>query len=738
MSVDILKTISILDHSQYMRASREMAAATESIGAGSTGGLDRVSGAMALAGGLMVGLSAKALKAASDFEQLNRSMTTLYGASTGAKLFGDLKQYTLLTPYTLSDWAKYANLLGGAKENAASLIPVLKDLGDSVTAAKGVDPAAMQRAVYAIAEVHQGITTLRQVRMLQLAGVPAAEYIKKNLGLSDQQLGNLGKFHLPGQLVEAAIMKGIEDDPTRHNAQLRFMDTMAGKVSNIRDKWQLLMADAGTPFLQPAKDGLDFIGKQLDNILKGHGKGFGELLFYGGPALLVGSAALKTLTFWNNLKNAKNLAAIAAKFEMGAEQDKVPVMAAENGLLDTAATKWGKLGTTLLAVGRNGLALAGIFTLLSAAKDTYDEFTNPTQTAFEGMFTEYRKSVKDQLLDAVLHPVRTGAGMIAATGEQGFAKYANYGEDIIKKSKWQPGIEAMNRLNPTLNAIIQHWNDPKIASLPQIKDAATRLHTIVENSMAHAGEKDPTTALKSQMDQYNKILADFNKNRLKYLTMSDNPANDQFAYQLDRAETLMNIAKMKVEHSDTTKHKIKGGKGSFFETRDAQAVKDFNMYRAEALGLIDKNIASISKEADAYKKAGKSAEWLKDQKKILGLMQKAQEIKDDKIGKGKSGLDPTIATILSSAGMSEEAILQRAGIGRRFFRSLGSKSSGLPPDPFKQALQQIRNQKQPVHISLELNGKAIQTLAAAVEVPIVQQLVQILEGSGNRPIMAGG
>ena len=542
MSVtDTLKTVAILDNSQYLRAAREVSRATE--GMGDAGMYQAAATGATVLGGLLLGVGASAIKTASQFQQMDRSITTLGGSG----LFSKLKSFTFSTPYTTSDWAVQTRTLMGLNVAAKDVIPIMRDLGDAVTAANGVDTGKLAQLAYAYGEMNIGFANARHLRMFVTAGVPAYQYLQKYMGMTEKQVANIGLMHIPGRYVNAAIRTGIEDDPKRHDAMLTYMLTLAGETSNLKDAWQQFLASAGTGALEPLGKGIHFLADELKSLSNvGSSKTLGYILFGGGPALLAAGYLLPIIANWKALGQAKDIAKIAAVSEMGAEKAKLTVMTEEQAELAVTTTRWGRLGTAITGVGSNLLKFMAIAAKAAIAVDALKEaggaFADPKGTAYDTGHDLYRSNRKAALIDELTHPIRSiGAGISMGGGAHAYNEYANAAKDIVTKSGdkyaqalWDKSVNARVVHNST------HWS-----STPWSEIMAT--DQLVDRAVRHARAYDPSQAASDDSGEHAKnaaLLNDFRQHRGEYFQNAEHTAASKRSH-----------AKLGV--------KKKGGKGGF-------------------------------------------------------------------------------------------------------------------------------------------------------------------------------
>ena len=700
-----------------------MAAATEGISR--TTGIDRLASGMTLAGGIMVGLGAKAIQTASQFQQMQMSLQRLTGSN---KMFEDLKKYTFSTPYTTSIWADQARMLLGFGVAADQVIPTLKTLGDAVTGVYGVDPTKLSQLTYAYAEMAKGFANARHVKMFQTAGASPYDSIHKYLGLDENQIANIGKLHIPGKYVNAAIMKGIMDDPGKQDAQIKFMDTMAGQMSNLSDSWQQMMAGAGTGALEPIGKAINFLADGVKRLSDpSTSKSLGYMILFGGPAMLAAGPLVRAISLWKQMEGAKKLATIASNTERNAELSKLPVLQTETTAVETATSRWSALGDTLLGVATKAGTLYAAYAALQGVKDVYD-VTKPggaDSLSFDAEFNTLRKDRKGAMLDFLKDPTgNIGIGLAdifqgKGTAKGSFDQMITSANAIVERSKDQKAAADFHRLLPSLRQTFQNWGQTPWST---VEDQVGRIHEVVNEARNYnpadsglaAQQKAAEAANAATLAQYNAHRGDYLKTKTPKPSAAEDPLAQADAAE-DRSETMMKIAGLR--------YKRTGAKAD----HDA-----YNAARKETLGLIDQEIAGLERHAAAIEHvAGKSKEWLTTEKKVQSLMEKHEELESDKLDKDKrSKLDKTEAQILGGGGLSEDEILKRAGIGRAFFA--GMTKGKLPHNPLTDALKQVA--KRPLIVNVKIGDRTWLQLKKEIVDDALEQQIRLMSTSGQNTL----
>ena len=719
MSVDVLKTVAILDASNYLAGAERMARSTAAVG--EAAGFERIASGATLAGGLLTGLGAKAVSTAASFQQQQMAFEGLLGsASRGKQMFQQLAQFTVRTPFQLQDWTQATRTLLGWGVAAKDIMPSLQALGNS-EAAMGRTGADLQKAAYELGEMGAGFLSMRQVRNLMMDGVPAAAALKKELHLTGEELANIGKAHIDGKVGVAAILKYVRESNLK-GGMAEQMGTLNGSVTSLKDNWNLFLTQVGSPALQPLTRLVNGSSDLLSNFQKMPPEAqrtAGTAALIAGPLLLASGPLIRMIGLWKGMAAATRLAASASALERGAELAKMPVLESESAAVVTATGRWATFGRTLLGVATKAGTLAGALVALQGAADAYHAVTSKTGAAdmeFDSAYQDYRRNRGAAVGDSLWHLSRTMGHAFSGGlgGAASFRKFAGAGWGIVSDSKSPEARAAYGRLLPRIENAERNW-----AKVPwsEVSAIAERLNTIVSGARDYkasggATGVPPAGSARAGDD----LVADYLKHPEKYRGAAAAKAKPaagprEFAEaSLDRAETMMKIAKLNFD----------ADKGTAKAAGDSA---QYNKYRKEALGLIDRNIGLLSRYADGIEHVkGKAAAWLTTEKKILGLKEKRAEFSRSGLKDGSGdAMDKTIAKIISSAGLSDAEITKRIGVNRRFFSSLGGKrpTAGTKPVP-----------KLDLHVHLRLGDKEMGVIVEKAEEKFVRELAQALEGSG--------
>jgi tape measure domain-containing protein len=113
-----------------------------------------------------------------------------------------------------------------------------------IVAGFGGDTTVIDRIVRAIGQMHtKGRVMGQELLQLQEAGVNATQYLREQLGLTQQQVGQIGRLGLRADVAIEAIIKGIQEDPKFKGAAAALQETTQGRLTTFHDYISRLFGD---------------------------------------------------------------------------------------------------------------------------------------------------------------------------------------------------------------------------------------------------------------------------------------------------------------------------------------------------------------------------------------------------------------------------------------------------------------------------------------------------------------
>ena len=242
-----------------------------------------------------------------QLEQTRVAFTSMLGSAAQANaMIGNLQKFAAETPFEMPGIRDAAQRLLAFGYDANEIIPTLTALGN---AASGLGLG--QDGFNHLAVVFGQIRTTGQLMgqdVMQLAqlGVPVKDILAKNLGLTKDELANIGEVGIDADVAIQALIDGMNERfPEMMKKQ---SETFEGVLSNIKDNIGQAFGLSGLPLFEDAKNMLLEI-KNITDTMLANAQG-GKSLFAG---LLPDDLLEKVSTFGDAVK--KVLSGLAPMLE---------------------------------------------------------------------------------------------------------------------------------------------------------------------------------------------------------------------------------------------------------------------------------------------------------------------------------------------------------------------------------------------------------------------------------------
>lgn len=143
------------------------------------------------------------------FESANATFATFLGNTKKAEKFTDrLRTVSAKSPLKLTDYMEGAKQLLGYGQSAKDVVPTLKAVNMAVVAT-GKGAPEMQRIVTSLGQIQaKGKLSAEEMMQLAEAGVPVFKILQKELGLTGEQMANIGNEDIGANKAIGAITKG--------------------------------------------------------------------------------------------------------------------------------------------------------------------------------------------------------------------------------------------------------------------------------------------------------------------------------------------------------------------------------------------------------------------------------------------------------------------------------------------------------------------------------------------------
>lgn len=208
------------------------------------------------------------LKSASSFEQSRISFDTLLGSTEkGGRLFAQLQQINVRTPFDLGQISQATQLLLRFGVSGDKVLPVLHGIIDA--ASLSGDPGAnLSRIALAVGQISsQGRLLGQDARQLAEAGIEVYSVYAKRLGITVAQARKLGEQgKLDAKIILDAIANETDGLERFRGGAAALSGTLYGQFSNLKDKISYVLAGATSPLAGFLKDRIGDVNDYLDGV----------------------------------------------------------------------------------------------------------------------------------------------------------------------------------------------------------------------------------------------------------------------------------------------------------------------------------------------------------------------------------------------------------------------------------------------------------------------------------------
>ena len=212
-------------------------------------------------------------RVSAEFEMQRVTLGAILNDTQAAgKLFDQLKELAVRSPFQFKDLATYAKQLSAYSIPVNELYETTKMLAD-VSAGLGV---GMDRLVLAYGQIRSA-SFLRgqEVRQLTEAGIPILEELRKQfveLGEEGITVGDvfdkISKRMVPFEMVEKVFKGMTEEGGKFFEMQEVQAETLKGKISNLTDAYQIMFSEIGDKKSGLLKGAVDLARSLADNYEK--------------------------------------------------------------------------------------------------------------------------------------------------------------------------------------------------------------------------------------------------------------------------------------------------------------------------------------------------------------------------------------------------------------------------------------------------------------------------------------
>jgi methyl-accepting chemotaxis protein len=205
-----------------------------------------------------------------EFEKQQVALRAILQDSAGADaLFERIKQLAVVSPFSVLDLTKYTKQLSAFSVPMDELYDTTKMLAD-VSAGLGVD---MGRIILAYGQIRSA-SFLRgqEVRQLTEAGIPILDELAKQFEELEGRTVSVGEVfdkisarQVPFEMVEKAFKDMTSEGGKFYQMQEVLAETLAGKISNLRDSYQIMLSSMGNAQSGVLKGAVNLLTKMMNN-----------------------------------------------------------------------------------------------------------------------------------------------------------------------------------------------------------------------------------------------------------------------------------------------------------------------------------------------------------------------------------------------------------------------------------------------------------------------------------------
>lgn len=191
---------------------------------------------------------------------------TLLGSTGKANQFvSDLADFAAKTPFEFQDVQEAAKKFLALSFSAGEVIPTLTAVGDAA-AAMGGGAEMIDGIVMALGQMKtKGRVQAEELLQLAERGIPVYKILQEELGLTADQVANIGNMAMPADKAIRALVTGIEK---RYKGMMdKMSDTTTGLLSTIWDNLKMIGGQLLGGAFGNLKDSLKSIRDYLNDIV---------------------------------------------------------------------------------------------------------------------------------------------------------------------------------------------------------------------------------------------------------------------------------------------------------------------------------------------------------------------------------------------------------------------------------------------------------------------------------------
>lgn len=192
-----------------------------------------IQGAILGATGAFAGIY-KPMEIAGDFEQTQIAFETMLKSAEKAQQFlKEASEFANKTPFEFPELINSSKLLMAFGFEADKVLDMLKTIGDTASGL-GAGSEGIDRITRALGQMQaKGRAQAEELLQLQELGVPANQILQEELGLTGEQVANIGKESIEAAKVIDALLRGM--DKRFGGMMANQSRTAKGMISTLKD-----------------------------------------------------------------------------------------------------------------------------------------------------------------------------------------------------------------------------------------------------------------------------------------------------------------------------------------------------------------------------------------------------------------------------------------------------------------------------------------------------------------------
>lgn len=184
-----------------------------------------------------------------EFEKQRVTLQAMIGEMEGLDIYGKMKSLSIESPFQFKELATYAKQLASFSVPYEEIYDTTKRLAD-ISAGVGVD---MSRIILAYGQIKSaGVLKGTELRQLTEAGIPVLDKLAEKFSQIEGRAVSVGDVFgkISQKLVPFEMINDIFKDLTSeggkfYNMQAIQADTLSGKISNLKDAYDIMLTKVG-------------------------------------------------------------------------------------------------------------------------------------------------------------------------------------------------------------------------------------------------------------------------------------------------------------------------------------------------------------------------------------------------------------------------------------------------------------------------------------------------------------